>query len=218
MARVVIPGIPHHIIQRGNRLETVFFDDYDREEYINLLLLYAKPAGIDFWAYCLMDNHIHLIAVPQHEKSFAQGFSEAHKRYARMINFRKEWRGHFWESRFKSHPLSEQHLYAAVRYVERNPVRARMVDVAQDYRWSSARAHVYSKKDKLLDDNFLTQEIKDWANFLAADDDPGDLKSLRGCVNTGRPMGNDKFIAGLEALCGKALRKLKPGPKAKRQG
>jgi len=213
MARVVIPGIPHHIIQRGNRRQTVFLSDDDREAYLEYLDLYAKPAGISFWGYCLMDNHIHLIAVPEREDSFAEGLSEVHKRYARMMNFRNEWRGHFWESRFKSHPLSERHLYAAIRYVERNPLRAKMVRVAQDYRWSSAKAHVYHAKDKLLDNIFSADEIKDWASFLATDDDPDDVTLLRKHANTGRPLGGNEFIVRLEVLSGKVLRRQKPGPK-----
>ena len=116
----------------------------------------------------------------------------------------------FLGSRFKSCPLSERHLYAAIRYVERNPVRAKIVHMAQDYRWSSAKAHVYKTKDKLLDSHFLTDEIKDWANFLAADDDPDDITLLRRHANTGRPLGGNEFIVRLEALSGKVLRRQKP--------
>ena len=90
------------------------------------------PPHLDFWAYCLMENHVHFIAVPRSKESFGKGFKEAHKHYSRMIHFRENWRGHLWEGRFKSHVLSEQHLYAAIRYVERNPVRAGIGKHAQD--------------------------------------------------------------------------------------
>ena len=99
IARVVVPGLPHHIIQRGNRRQKVFFSDEDRKEYLNYLREYAKPAGIHFWGYCLMDNHVHLIAVPDEKDSFSVGFSDAHRRYTRMINFREKWRGYLWEGR-----------------------------------------------------------------------------------------------------------------------
>jgi putative transposase len=118
---------PHHIIQRGNRRQEVFFSNEDRKTCLDYLRLYAKTSAIDFWGYCLMNNHLHLIAVPQNEDSFARGFAEAHRRYTRYINFRKGWRGYLWEGRFKSYLLDEAHLYAAIRYIERNPVRAGIV-------------------------------------------------------------------------------------------
>lgn len=213
IARVVVPGIPHHIVQRGNRRQTVFFNDKDRMTYLDYLRIYAKPAGIHFWTYCLMDNHVHIIAVPDRKDSFACGFSEAHRRYTRMINFREGWRGYLWEGRFKSYPLSESHLYAAMRYVERNPVRAKLVKNAWDYAWSSAKAHVYKQKDHLLEDNFITKEINNWRAFISEEDRGGDLSSLRKHNNTGRPLGDTAFIDTLERVTGKVLHRKKPGPK-----
>jgi putative transposase len=150
----VIPGIHHHIIQRGNRRQPVFFSDNDKKYYLDCLRLHAKPAGIEIWAYCLMDNHIHLIAVPKNETSFADGFSESQKRYSRMINFRENWRGHLWDGRFKSYPLNEIHLHAAIRYVERNPVRAKMVKCPWEYPWSSAKVHIKKGEDDIIDSSF----------------------------------------------------------------
>ena len=167
MARVVIPDIPHHIIQRGNRRQQVFFSNDDRKACLDYLCLHAKLAGISIWAYCLMDNHVHLIAVPREKTSFADGFSESQKRYSRRVNFRENWRGHLWEGRFKSYPLNEIHLYAAIRYVERNPVRAKIVKQAWEYPWSSANAHVSKEKDRILDNCFISEEIKDWADYIS---------------------------------------------------
>lgn len=215
-ARLVIPGYPHHIVQRGNRRQPVFWDDNDRRSYLDLLNIHAKSAGIEFWAYCLMNNHIHLVAVPKHEKSFAIGLADVHVRYTRMINFREGWRGYLWEGRFKSHPLSEQHLYAAIRYVERNPVRAKIVSKAEDYPWSSARAHVKMKKDPLLAPMFLADDITDWASYLREDDDTNHLRLFRQSVHTGEPAGDNSFIEHLENLIGKSLKKKKPGPKGKK--
>ncbi|MBU4252042.1 MAG: transposase [Candidatus Omnitrophica bacterium] len=213
MARVVIPGIPHHIIQRGNRRQPVFFSDDDRKAYLDYLYLHAKPAGISIWAYCLMDNHVHLIAVPKQETSFADGFSESQKRYSRRINFRENWRGHLWEGRFKSYPLSEPHLYSAIRYVERNPVRAKIVKHAWDYPWSSAKIHAEKGNDKIVDRNFVSDEIKNWADYLSEEDDEKDLTLLRNHCNTGRPLGDKSFIDLLEAISGRKLHRQKPGPK-----
>ena len=213
LARVVVPGCPHHIIQRGNRRQEVFFNDDDRKAYLDYLILYAKPAGINFWGYCLMDNHVHLIAVPEKENSFAYGFAQAHKYYTRRINFRENWRGYLWEGRFKSYPLSEFHLYAAIRYIERNPVRAKIIKNAWDYPWSSARAHVFKEKNILLDKNFLTSDIPDWKAFLSEEDKPDNVNLLKLHAATGRPLGDDKFIKAIEDETGRELKKRKPGPK-----
>jgi len=213
MARVVIPNIPHHIIQRGNRRQPVFFSDNDRCAYINYLCLYAKPAGISILAYCLMDNHIHLIAVPKRESSFADGFSESHKRYSRMINFRENWRGHLWEGRFKSYPLNESHLFAAIRYVERNPVRAKLVKQAWEYPWSSANAHIRKESNSIVDDSFMTNEITNWAEYISGEESEKDLLLFRSHSNTGRPLGEKEFIDLLEKKTGRILHRQKPGPK-----
>jgi len=215
IARVVVPDLPHHVVQRGNRRQQVFFSDDDRRAYLDYLRIYAKPAGIHFWGYCLMDNHVHIIAVPDKEENLARGFSEAHRRYTRMINFREEWRGCLWEGRFKSYPLNLAHLYAAIRYIERNPVRAKIVENAWDYPWSSARAHVFKQKDHLLEDNFMVSEIKDWRLFLSEEDKQADINLLKTHVNTGRPLGDSQFIEEIEKLTGRVLHKQKPGPKAK---
>jgi putative transposase len=213
IARVVVPDLPHHVVQRGNRRQEVFFSDDDRKAYLDYLKVYAKPAGIRIWSYSLIDNHVHLVAVPDKEDSLARGLAEAHRRYTRYINFGHDWRGYLWEGRFKSYPLSEAHLYAAMRYVERNPVRAGIVKNAWDYQWSSARAHVFKQKDPLLDDNFICTEISDWKSFLSEDDDQKELKLMRMHVNTGRPLGDTNFINKIEQLSGRILHKQKTGPK-----
>lgn len=215
IARVVVPGLPHHIVQRGNRRQKVFFSDDDRRAYLDYLRIYAKPAGIHFWGYCLMDNHVHIIAVPDKEASFACGFSEAHRRYTRRVNFREKWRGYLWEGRFKSYPLSLTHLYVAMRYIERNPARAKIVENAWDYPWSSARAHVFKQSDSLIDDNFVVSEIKDWKTFLSEEDKQIDVSLFKAHTNNGRPFGDEQFIQKVEGLTGRVLHKQKPGPKAR---
>lgn len=216
IARIVVPGYPHHIVQRGNRCQKVFFSDADRKIYLDYLRIYCKPAGINFWAYCLMDNHVHIIAIPKNESSFARGFSEAHRRYTRMINFREKWRGHLWEGRFKSYPLSPAHLYAALRYIERNPVRAGIVRNAWDYLWSSAKAHALGQKDPLLDDNLAMIGIGDWKTFVSCEDEQNNTDLIKAHAKTGRPLGDDRFIKILEEETGRILHKQQPGPKVKR--
>jgi len=214
-ARIVVPGYPHHIIQRGNRRQNVFFSEEDKQAYLDFLRLYAKPKGVVFWAYCIMDNHVHLVVVPERDESLASGLGEARRRYTRMVNFREGWRGHLWEERFKSYLLSEQHLYATIRYVERNPVRAKIVKKAEDYKWSSARTHVYKKKDEILTDSFVLSEIKDWRKYLAEEDRISDINLFIKHMNTGRPLGDDRFIEVVGGLIGRDVRRKKPGPKRK---
>ncbi|PIY82612.1 MAG: transposase [Candidatus Omnitrophica bacterium CG_4_10_14_0_2_um_filter_44_9] len=215
IARIVVPNIPHHIIQRGNRSQKVFFSDNDKTAYLNLLHKHTREAGISLWAYCLMDNHVHLIAVPEREDSLAKGIGDTHKYYTRMINFRENWRGYLWQGRFSSFPLDEKYLYAAVRYVERNPVRAGIVKNAQDYEFSSARAHINKTNDPLLSNNFLTEEIKDWKAFLLGEDKEQDTRLFKKHARVGRPLGEAGFIRKIENMTGRVLRLKRPGRKGR---
>ena len=212
IARVVVSGVPHHVIQRGNRRLPVFFRDTDRQAYLSYLKESSEEFGIDYWAYCLMDNYVHLIAVPKREDSLSKGVGEAHKSYTRLVNFREGWRGHLWQGRFSSYPLDEPYLYAAIRYVERNPVRARLVKKAEDYPWSSAKAHVFGIKDPFLSEHFLKAEIRDWSTFLS-EGDGEDQNRFELHSRTGRPCGDKGFFDRLEKTTGRILRKRKPGPK-----
>jgi putative transposase len=212
-ARMVIPGCPHHIIKRGNRRQIVFFSDKDKETYYKILKREAARAGIAIWTYCLMNNHVHLIAVPEKEYSLAKGIGRASRDYSLLINIRNDWKGHLWQHRFDSYPLGESHLYSAVRYIERNPVRARIVDNAEDYYFSSARAHVFGEKDELLSDFYLMSKIPDWMSYLRKETDELDKELFKSHARTGRPLGDEKFIDKLEKITGRSIKNKKPGPK-----
>jgi len=215
-ARIVIPGCPHHVIKRGNRRQTVFFSDKDKKTYYDLLKRIIKKTGIVIWTYCLMDNHVHLIAVPEKENSLAKGIGRAARDYSLIINIRNDWKGHLWQKRFDSYPLGETHLYFAVKYIEQNPVRAGIVEKAEDYFWSSARSHVFKEKDELLSDFYLMSEIPDWVSYLREETKESDKKLFRSHARTGRPLGNEEFIDRLEKLTGRNLKKEKPGPKQRK--
>jgi len=214
-ARLVATGIPHHVIQRGNRRQKVFFEKQDREFYLQLLEDKVKKYQAQVWAYCLMDNHVHLIVVPDQEKSLAAVIGETHKEYTRMINFREKWRGYLWEGRFKSFIVDERYLYAAIRYVERNPVRAKIVSRAEDYEWSSARAHVTKRLNSLLSDFYLLQEVNNWSEYLTGNDREEDLRLFRRHGESGRPLGDPRFLIKLAFQYGWDLMPKKPGPKPK---
>jgi len=181
--RLIVPGIPHHIIQRGNRKQTVFFNDIDHLYYLHLLKENCLIYGLRVWAYCLMDNHVHLIVIPEDQESF-RAISETNRRYTCMVNAREGWRGFLWQGRFKSNPMDEKYLFAAVRYVERNPVRANLVKFSENYRWSSAQYHVHGGKNELLDHFFLMDVIKDWSAYLSVNDEDKDLDLLRRKIHT----------------------------------
>ena len=140
LARLVIPGLPHHITQRGNRRQQTFFCDEDYAAYVELMADWCKERGVEIWAYCLMPNHVHLIAVPKSEDGLRRAIGKAHRRYTRRINFREKWRGCLWQGRFASFVMDEPYLLAATRYVELNPVRAGLTTDAADWPWSSAKA------------------------------------------------------------------------------
>jgi putative transposase len=212
--RIVIPELPHHIIQRGNRRQKVFFCDQDRQLYVKLLLKYARKAGVVFWAYCLMENHVHFIAVPSNERSLAAAFGSTHKVYTKIVNEREGWKGFLWQGRFLSFAMDEIHLYAAVRYVELNPVRAGIVKKAEAYPWSSAKAHVLKTREPLVSECFLDEQIKDWASYLGQKTVDSEMNLLRNHTRSGLPLGREDFIAKLEKMTGMTLRKKKPGPRS----
>ena len=213
-ARLVAEGLPHHIVQRGNRKQNVFLSTEDKISYLKFLYEQKLKYRLKIWAYCLMDNHVHLIVVPEKRSDLAKAIGETHKNYTRMINFREGWRGYLWEGRFKSFLLDERYLYAAIRYIERNPVRAKIVRKAHDYPWSSARIRVNRLKSDLLDNFFLCDEIKNWADFLEQEKNE-DLALFRRHGATGKPLGDPRFIKGIGQQLGVDLEPKKPGPKAR---
>ncbi|WP_413873562.1 transposase [Desulfobacula sp.] len=166
MARIVAPGYPHHITQPGNRRQRTFFNESDYSAYIDLMAEWCERCGVEIWGYCLMPNHTHLIARPEKIDSLSSAIGEAHRRYSRMINFREGWRGYLWQGRFSSFVMDEAHLIASIRYIERNPVRAKLVTDPGDYKWSSYNAHLTGKNDKLVKVGPLLQIVHSWKEFV----------------------------------------------------
>jgi putative transposase len=139
-ARAVGIGLAHHITQRGLDRQQIFFGDKDRHTYLDCLVNYCDQARVRILAYCLMQNHIHVVAVPEEADSFAVALRRAHGRYALYLNASRGRTGHLWQNRFYSCALDEHHLRVALRYVERNPVRANIVERPEQHQWSSAAA------------------------------------------------------------------------------
>lgn len=213
IARIVIPGLPHHVTQRGNRREQVFFSDHDHEAYIGLLAGAANDAGSEVWAWCLMLNHVHMIVVPRDEDGLRKTVANAHRRYAARINARNQWTGHLWQGRFGSAVMDEAHLYHAIAYVSLNPVRARLVKRAEDWRWSSVHDHLAGRDGKLTTVAPVLERVGDFAQFLAHAYDETGLEAIRKSEVIGRPLGDTAFVEGLEAMTGRTLMAQKRGRK-----
>lgn len=209
LARTVFAEVPHHVTQRGNRREDVFYSVEDYQTYLEWLHYYSQQDKLEILAYCLMTNHIHLVAVPRTESSLQQVLKPLHMRYAQRINRRNKWKGHFWQGRYFSSPLDDRYMWSAIRYVERNPVRARMVRKAERYPWSSAVAHCGLTQDKILSTlarwSRLSHQIDDWSAWLAEGDDPNELALVRRNIEKGLPCGSDQFIRKLEKHIGRSL-------------
>lgn len=190
-----------------------FFGDDDYRAYIALLAEWCRKCRVEIWAYCLMPNHVHLIAVPESEDALRSGIGEAHRRYSRMVNFRQNWRGHLWQGRFASFPMDETYLLAAARYVEMNPVVAGLAEDAAAWPWSSAGAHLSATDDGLVTVAPLLEMAGDWRLFLAGGADEEQIQEIRKHERTGRPLGSEGFVERLETTLERSLKRGKPGPK-----
>lgn len=214
LARVVIPGHPHHVTQRGNGRARTFFGDGDYALYRDLLAANCRAAGVEVWAWCLMPNHVHLILVPSDSDGLRHALARVHRSYAGTIQARRKRTGHFWQGRFGAVVMDEQHLAAALRYVSLNPVRARLVQRAQDWRWSSTRAHLRGKDDGLTALTPIRSRFPEFADLLAAEPEADLFDALRSAESIGRPLGDNRFLARIERQTGRILKPAKRGPKS----
>ena len=190
--RIVIPDIPHHITQRGNYRQKTFFSDHDYQFYLDLLQEFAPVHGVTVLAYCLMPNHVHLIAVPRRENSFARLLQRVHSDYARAIHLRLHRTGHLWQARYHSVPLDEFHLKIATAYVQQNPVRAALVGDPKDWQWSSAR---FCRDDS--------------ATTIASDQ----MDRVREATATGQPFGSPEFRDGIRTFLPRLVERKRGRPR-----
>lgn len=207
IARTVIPGVSYHLTQRGNNRQDVFFVDDDRRRYLELLAENAERYGLTVRGYCLMTNHVHLIAIPHAEDSLAKAVGRTHWRYTQLINHLHGRDGHLWKNRFDSCGLDDRHLVAAMRYVEMNPVRARLVRRPWRYRWSSAAAHVGLRKpDATLSLADWDYSPAEWRRMLEEALPDDEVQKIRRATSRGRPLGSDAFLSKIEHAVGRRLR------------
>ncbi|HEX8469253.1 MAG TPA: transposase [Allosphingosinicella sp.] len=216
LARFVVPGIPHHVTQRGNGRARVFFGDGDCARYRDWLAAACRAHGVEAWAWVLMPNHVHLILAPSDSDGLRRALAPLHRRYAGYIHAREDRCGHFWQGRFGCVAMDEAHLAAAVRYVLLNPVRAGLVKRARDWRWSSVHAHLGDREDGLTARGPVAVRYPDLAALLEAGEDRTMSESLRRAERVGRPVGDRAFLDRLTASSGRAIEPGRRGRKPKR--
>ena len=220
IARVVVEGVPHHVTQRGNGRQQVFHTVEDYALYRRLLGEYAERFGLAIWAYCLMPNHAHLVCVPEAPKSLARAVGHAHADFARNFNIRRQICGHVWQARFFSCALGRPHLWRAMAYVERNPVRAGLAEYAWDYPWSSAAVHCgLEAADPLIQRCTGWEAEYGWPRWrevlLSSIAEEAVAQRIREATRCGWPLGDTGFVQELESTAGRRLHPLPPGrPKA----
>lgn len=194
LPRIVVPGMPHHVTQRGIRKKKVFFRELDYRIYLELAREYKEKAEVDVWAYCLMPNHIHMVVVPRHESSLSKFFGPVHSRYAVRVNAVHGWQGHLWQQRFYSTVMDEAHTLMAMRYVELNPVRAGLCSNPREWRWSSIHPHLGKRDDSLVNENSTKSLVPNWAEYINGTTPAHQQDALRNHTRTGRPVGTAEFI------------------------
>ncbi|QEP42478.1 transposase [Ectothiorhodospiraceae bacterium BW-2] len=211
LPRIIVPGVPHHVTQRGNRRQKVFFEEEDYALYKDWLAAACQANGVMVWCYCLMPNHTHLILVPSDETGLSRAVGETHRRYSAYINARLRVTGHLFQGRFGSVAMDEAHLMAAFRYVAMNPVKAKLSATAVDWKWSSTLAHFRGKDDGLVVVKPLLDRVERLDEFL---DMPANAEleaALAKGQSIGRPLMGDQALAELEKTLGRSLRPGKRG-------
>lgn len=205
----MVPGLPHHITQRGNARQDVFTADSLRRAYLELLTEHAGASGLRILAYCVMTNHVHVVAIPEGEASMANTFRHAHGRFSQYWNTEQRRSGHVWQNRHYSCPVEESAVDRVIAYVETNPVRAGRAAHAADVEWSSARAHLgRADGDQTLALEWWRERwtVEGWSAFLAQwSGAPEELKAIREATYRGRPLGSKRFVAELEQKLGRRL-------------
>jgi putative transposase len=220
LARIVVPGVAHHVVQRGNNRQDVFFVDDDRARYLALLKGQSEVHGLEILAWCLMTNHVHLVAVPDKPDSLARAIGRTDFLYTQYVNRLHGRSGHLWQNRFHSCALDEAHFWTALRYVEQNPLRAGLVDRATGYEWSSAVAHTTGEDDRKLLDMSKWAAMMDpgeWRRVLARQPAREELRALRKCTHRGWPLAGDRALAKIEKVLGRRVRPLRTGRPAGRK-
>jgi putative transposase len=215
LPRLILPGLPHHVTQRGNYRQDVFYRDEDRQTYLHMLKEYSRHYETAIQAFCLMSNHVHLLVTPQDHDGLPRLLQRLHSEHAKALHWRLQRKGHLWHARYGSVVLDEDHFWTAMAYVEQNPLRAGLVKAAGDWRWSSAAAHLKDADEGWLDFSKwrLRFDPGAWKRCLELGlADAQIAQRIREATRYGWPLGSDEFLDRLERDLHVKVRKAKPGP------
>jgi putative transposase len=217
--RIVVPEFPHHLVHKGNCAQAVFLDKADYERYLALLQTYSEKFKCGIQAYCLMPNHVHMLAVPADVKSLAETMQAAAYVYSRYFNRKYKREGHVWGNRFYSSVVdSDEYHWTAALYIEQNPVRAGIVPSAEMYAYSSARAHAGDAKDALLTSSLFDEfERKEYIKALREPLGEEDLSAARQNLRSRKPLGSSGFIEKMERILNVSLHPKPCAPKKNRK-
>jgi len=215
--RIVLPGLPHHVTQRGNRRQQVFFSQDDYEAYLRFMHNGCRSFQLSLLSYCLMPNHVHLLLVPPTEAALREAVASIHQNYTRFINTKHGWKGHLWQGRFFSCAVQPQIAPIVARYIELNPVRAKLQEDPELYPWSSASLACRGGPDGRSGFGDIHAPQSSWRDFLQGgimSESTDDIRRIRHTVSTGRPFSSNEFLKEMEEKTGLALLKKRPGRKA----
>lgn len=214
LARLVVPHHPHHVTQRGALARAVFEGEEDYQLYLDILSAELRRTRTEMWCYCLLPSHVHMILSPAHEQGLALTLGETHRRYSTIQNARRRMRGKLFKSRFSSVVLDDDYLIRAVCYVSLNPVRARLVDSAAEWPWSSVKAHLSGKDSPFVVTGPVLRRCSGrFDALLETGMTDTDFAPLRSAERTGRPLGSEVFLDRIAALTGRDARPQKRGRK-----
>ena len=214
LSRIVVPDIPHHVTQRGNRRQALFTEPGDYALYRDLLAERCRFTGVSCWAYCLAPNQVHLILTPSTPDALSRAVGEAHRRFTGFVNARARETGHLFQGRFGCVAMDEAHCLNALRYLAFNPVRAHLSATPGEWPWSSVRAHLAGRDDALVTVRPVLDLVPRFADLLSLSlSEQRELEAFESLGANGRPLGDAQFIALAEHKLGRSLRRKKPGPR-----
>ena len=202
--RFIIPNVPHHAIQRGNNRQDVFRDYEDRNYYLSVLRESSKEKNVLIGAYCLMTNHIHLLLYPRDEKGLIGVMKHVSQLYTQYFNRKYKRTGKLWENRYKLYLGDPDRAWVIARYIERNPMRARMVLKAEDFAYSSAKAHLLGASDELLTYDILENDRNAYREFFNQSDAdaPEHVREIENVAQQGKALGDEDFHMACKEILG----------------
>jgi putative transposase len=218
-ARSYLPGYAYHVVQRGNNREACFIEPENYQFYLELWQQIARRYGVKVHAYCLMTNHIHFLATPSSEMALSNTLKVVGSRYAQYMNKSYRRNGTLWEGRHRSSLVQQDgYLLTCYRYIEMNPVRARMVNRPEEYRWSSYRANAWGDHswiephlEYIALGSSLEERCECYRGLFASELSEQDLHLIRKAAHYCQPAGDDRFKAQIEAKYGIKLGQITRG-------